>query len=391
MSLSLDLTHCQWMGYNGTESALMALLRDLKEDSGPLTPQRRQDILDEIELRLLIIKIQCNLVSEDELRKVIEGRERERRRRLEEEEELARKRKEEFNAALRELLEEERYDRSRIIKELRESMSDSVEREKRLIHAGLALPSNTYRKVNLRDLCDASKGYLYANDACLICYLDGSIHPSIEELDSYSEAMAKELSAKYRGKVNVPRFRSYLTNEVYLAQLHMENCRKQLDAYRCKLDPEFVSRLRLKEREAVAAPYRPKRAVEVEEEEVEEDQVTKEERMKHLIRELEEATKAHNELLASYNIRAKECAENFREKVREAEGRISPISLSRESSAQSFTKEDVTDGGRYLRRLTDEERKLMYYQDRFLQETDGVGKKILCEPQNNEDAEKRAV
>lgn len=343
----------------------MALLRQIEGETEGVTMRERESIMDEIELRLLIIRIKLRLISETELKAMVLAREAEIQRRLDLQEELCRRQTEDFRQAIIDLIAEETEARLNLVREVRESMYDSIEAEKHLLHAGLMLPSNTYKKVNLIDLGHAIRGYLWANDYSLICYLDGSIHPSIEELDTYAERLSKTMAKNCGNDVKLPNFHLYLTNDVYLTRVHMENCRKKLHAYRCRENPEFASRLRKQERHDALTAVNAEQNAEVPNST--KDAEPKEEvNVNELISQLEEATSAHHKTLEAYNLTARNCSENLFAQLHSKGYVMAEVCMQEEKSVHSESEEDITEGGRYLLRLTDAERKQMYHEDRFL-------------------------
>lgn len=363
MSNSLDLVQYQWMGYNGTESEYAALLREIKKKP-ELGCSDQESILDELELRLLIIKVECNLLPAAVLKSMIKEHDDEILRRLEEEEARRRKRQEDFYAAIRSIEKEEEDDRFAVMKEQTAEAFGNETSQYPLLRAGLALPSNSYRKVNLFDLSNAVRGYLCSKDCGYVCYLDGTFHLRIDELNDYSERLDKILKEKYGGRIKLPRFRSYLTNNLYLAKLHLDNCRQAVDADRCITDPGFVARLRVVERRKITPPGSQQNADQKETQEGENGSEA-EKRSEMLVNELEKAKKVFEELRREYNLSAQNCADAFFANLRNYDGKGFDSGIWKDE--MSPRKENVEEDGdpQYLKRLSYSDRKLMYYKEKF--------------------------
>lgn len=366
MSNSLDLVQYQWMGYNGTESEYASIFREIKNEPA-LGFSDRESILDEIELRLLIMKVECNLLPTSVLQRMVKEHEDEIIRKQQEEEARRRKRQEEFDAAIQATIEEEELMRYAIVKEMTEgAFGNDKPPLNTLLRAGLALPCNSYKKANLFDLSNVVRGYLSSKDCGYVCYLDGTFHFRIEELNDYSERMVAVLKEKYGGRIKLPRFRSFLTNNLYLAKLHLDNCRQELDADRCKTDPGFVTRLRLMESRKIK-PLKSQLKADQQKIEESESPEEAEKRSKLLVSELAKATKAFEELRREYNLSAQKCADEFFAYLRNHDGKGFDWEIWKDekNAEKEDDDEDEAEDGRFANRYSYSDRKLMYYREKF--------------------------
>lgn len=250
MSLSLMTTRYNWMGYNGTESAEDLMLRWAGSQKGLLNQKERYEVLQELEDRLFIIKIEMGLLPPEELRDIARRRaeaareEAERLRRLQllHEQELAAQRKA--------LEDEEAEARMKLIQELMGTMGLSAAYERECLRAGIELID---KKFVAKTLTTAVKSYLLSQDVSFVSYLDGTSHLSLEELKSYNTSRRDRVAKEVGKLAAVPSQQSFDTSSLQLAQASMNRFRVAYDAVRAREDESFSQRLRSKERSALAA------------------------------------------------------------------------------------------------------------------------------------------
>lgn len=260
MALTLVATRYNWMGYHGTESEEAALLRWAGKQEGNFDYNNRKEILDEIEQRLFLIKLEHGLLSPEEIAEM------ERRRREQEREEAERRererllREERFAAERRVLEEEETMARAQLEHDLRFEINEMEKELERFLRAGLKLRSEVsgsndrgYALFN-----QAVRSFLVSNDTGFVSYLDGSYHTNLASLDKHNASKRSEIAAALEGtRIALPKEQQFDTQKLHDLVDIKDMLRMKLDAFKCKDDENFVERLRMKERQDPRTPRMP--------------------------------------------------------------------------------------------------------------------------------------
>lgn len=320
MSLSLATTRYNWMGYNGTESAEELMLRWAGSQKGLLNQKERYELLQELEDRLFIIKIEMGLLPPEELRDIARRRaeaareEAERLRRLQE-------LREQERAAQRKALEDEEAEaRLKLIQESLASMGLSAAYERECLRKGIELADKQFAA---KALSTAVKSYLLSQDVCFVSYLDGTSHLSLEELKNYNSVHRDRVAREVGKLAAVPAPQSFDTASLLLAQASMNRLRVSYDAIRAREDETFALRLRSNERARLGENGTAENESEV-------------------LRRLNEAQKQYETARAEYNRNATAAAKTltlaaFR-RAKEDKSAVPPKNVSPARSRQSMNE-----------------------------------------------------
>lgn len=242
----LGLQRFNWMSYNGTDSEELNVmyLRALKNLPGFADYQTRQATIEEIRQRLLAIKSDLGILSEEELRAEEEARQRRRqeraeRRRLEQEEAERRAREAEDRAAEEEKrrLAAEDYARRWAALQEQGHLTEEAEARRCALLEGLERSQSEIDSAVV-GVTFGARSLLLSTNSGYVSYLDGSMHTSVSRLNAYNVGHLESTRFALRHTtVSLPPASQFNTITLENTIAAREQARKNLDACRATRGP----------------------------------------------------------------------------------------------------------------------------------------------------------
>lgn len=236
------------MGYNGTESADELMLRYAGKQSGMMNHEERLNILQEIEDRLYIIKLEMGLLPPEELREIARRRAETDSEEREREERLRQGHLQKLADERAEIEREEAEERLRIINEMLQGLGLSFPRSREALQTGIQLADKSRAP---KIVAEAIRSFIHSKGASFVSYLDGSSHLSIDELDFHNATERDRVAREASGVAVLPSPQTFDTASLKAAEMEKDRYRVEYDASRVRMNASHMQRLRIREQSLV--------------------------------------------------------------------------------------------------------------------------------------------
>lgn len=229
--MALVQTHrFNWMGYEGTQSEALNLALLRQTDAGQLRYsdyQQRQQVVNEIELRLKLIKRDLGLLPQEDILKDLQDAEARR---------SPSPKRETYAEDILALFAMRRKDMRHL--NVISGLTADDGKKFNFLHQ----PSDDTIKASYMKICNSMRSLLFRNGLTFVSYIDGMEFTELRQLVEYNKTQRAAVQGTLAAAgVMLPAESTFDVKTVKAALEQRDTLRKKLDALRARRDPTYAA------------------------------------------------------------------------------------------------------------------------------------------------------